>query len=120
MRTIIVHPDGKVEDMSTEGWKDFKKILNDAFLEPITLADNVCCYVDEDGRLKGLLKNELATNAVTSILEKIGRTLLPGDYIKGIAIFVGTKMSENPEDGLIETDLPDAVCREYFSMAVSS
>ena len=119
MRTIIVHPDGKVEKKDTNGWNDFKKILNGAYLEVVTLEENLCCYVDEDGISKGLLKNELATTVVRAILKKQDRVLF-GDFMRGVVIFVGSKQSENPEDGMVESDVPDEVINEYFSMATSS
>jgi hypothetical protein len=117
--TIIVHPDGKVEKRDTNGWKDFKVILNDAYLEVVTLEENLCCFVDEDGISKGLPKNELATTVVRAILKKQGRVLV-GDSMRGVVIVVGSKQSENPEDGMVESDVPDAVIKEYFSMATSS
>lgn len=119
MLTIIVHPDGKVEKKDTNGWKDFKVILNDGYLEIVTLEHNLCCYVDEEGISKGLPINDLATTVVRSILKK-QRRLLAGDYLRGAVIFVGSKNSDNPEEGMVEADIPDAVFGEYFSMAVSS
>lgn len=114
-RAIVVQPDGTVEVKSLAGYNDIKAELNDGWLELVPVGgDQFVLYVDEDGISKGLPRNQVATDAVTKMLAKLERGLLPGDYIKGPAVFIGQRMSEDPEEGYVESDLPQEVIDEYF------
>lgn len=114
-RAIVVQPNGTVEVKSLAGYNDIKAELNDGWLELVPVGDNdFCLYVDEDGIAKQLPRNQVATDAVTRMLAKLGRGLLPGDFIKGPAVFIGQRMSDDPEEGFVNSDLPQEVIDEYF------
>jgi hypothetical protein len=100
-----------------EGWNGIKAELNDGYLEPVYLGNGIVMYVDEDGIAKGLPRNDIATIMTMNLLAEQGRSLMPGDYIKGGAVFVGQAERDDPEEGLIEVDLPQEFIDEHFGGA---
>jgi hypothetical protein len=125
-KAIVVQPDGTVEIKYLDGWKGIKSELNGGYLELVPVSDGAdnpgsyILFVDEDGISKELGRNQVATEAASKMLAKVGRTFLPGDYIKGVAVFIGQSMSNNPEEGCIESDLPQEVIDEYFGSAIQA
>jgi hypothetical protein len=105
-KAVVIAANGHAEVKQLDGWNGIKTELNGGYLELVPLSDDVVLYVDEDGIAKGLPRNDLATTVVRNALAKVGRTLLPGDYIKGTAVFVGQAESDDPEEGMVESDLP--------------
>ena len=113
-RAIVVQPNGSVEIKSLAGYNDIKAELNDGWLELVRVGEQFVLYVDEDGISKNLHRNQRATDVVVSMLAKLDRSLLPNDYIKGPAIFIGQSQSDDPEEGMVESDLPLEIINEYF------
>jgi hypothetical protein len=77
------------------------------YLEALSVGENFICFIDEEGKMKGLRFNQPATDIIQAMLAKRGRSMLPGDVIAGKAIFVGV-------DGENEGDIPREVVEEYF------
>jgi hypothetical protein len=103
MKAIIVTPDTIEFQFIT----DLHETLG-GYLEALSVGENFICFIDEDGKAKGLRHNQRATDIIQLMLAKRGRSLLPGDTIVGKAIFVGV-------DGEDEGDIPREVVEEYFS-----
>lgn len=101
MKTIVIRPTNhpQVEDLA--GWEDFKKVLDDAYIECIRFTDNTVAYLDEDGKSKGLPYNPLATQWC----RVLGVGLRPDDFIVGTMIIVGTLNEQGQHDG-DEHDVP--------------
>ena len=114
MRAIVVwsiHDSVVIEQKDFKDWEDIKKELNGGYLEMLPVGEDFTVYIDEDGKGKILPYNPGATAIIKAMLCQAGRTLLPGDYIVGPAVFVGIKPgAEGPE----ECDLPVHVIRRYF------
>ena len=108
---VIVPVDGPIQVVPFSGYDDIKAALNDGWLELIPVGTNFVCYVDEDGTAKGLRRNERATRIVKAMLCATDRMLIPGDFIKGTAVFTGS-------DGESETDIPADVILKYFRETV--
>jgi hypothetical protein len=102
MKAIVVTPE-KVEFRFIT---DLHQTLG-GYLECLSVGENFICFIDEDGKAKGLPVNLTATAIIEGMLDKRGRRLLPGDQIVGMAIFVGM-------DGEDEGDIPEEVVKEYF------
>ena len=113
-RVVIVQPDGTVQIKSIGGYTDIQAELNGGWLERVPIGAEFNLYVDEDGIAKQLPRNQVATDVVTRMLAKLERTLFPGDYIKGAAVFIGFVENEDPEEGHIESDLPQEIVDEFF------
>jgi len=110
MKAIMIPHTGEIITKDIDGYKDIMMIF-DGCLECLPVGKDFVCYVDEEGIYKGLLLNQRATVIVQQMLRKLGRTLIPGDFIKGTAVFIGQKMED---EGMVECDLPDHVIQEYF------
>jgi hypothetical protein len=61
--------------------------------QAFTLSDDLCVYIDEDGKAM----NMVATILVRSLLSRSGRMLLPGDTLSGTAVFLGHDGGDVPE-----------------------
>jgi hypothetical protein len=103
MKAIVVTPDTIEFRFIT----DLHATLG-GYLEALSVGENFICFIDEDGKAKGLRPNQRATDIIQLMLAKRDRTMLPGDVIAGKAIFVGV-------DGEDEGDIPREVVEEYFS-----
>jgi hypothetical protein len=87
-----------VEVVEINGYDELKAQLDGGWLEGLRLSDDAFAYVDEEGIMKGLPYNAVATELCTRL--KTG--LQQGDFIKGTMIVVGT-----PDENGDETDCPD-------------
>lgn len=115
MKAVIVKADRTVRIAELNGWDDIKLAIGgDPFLQALPVGLDFTQYVDEDGIARGLPRNEVATNITKAMLKKLGRLMLPGDYIKGTAVYIGIKDSDDPEEGAVETDLPEKVIYDFF------
>lgn len=102
MRAVVVTPTSiELKDVA-----DLRAVIG-GYLESLSVGENFICFIDEDGKVKGLPVNEYATSLIVAMLHVRGRCLLPGDYIVGTAVFVGMS-GEN------EGDIPESVIDEYF------
>jgi hypothetical protein len=126
MKAIVVKPDGRTTIKELGGWSVIQAEIDGVHLELIELP-GFACYVDQNGIAKGLSRNQTATNIVERALAKVGRSLLPGDFIKGTAVFVGRSVVDDPEARLwdvsagnaqrveVDDDLPQSVIDDYFA-----
>ncbi len=87
---------------------DFHAVLG-GYLEALPVGEGFTVFIDEDGKAKGLPHNERAESIIRAMLSVYGRSMLPGDYIVGPAIFVGIDDEGN------ECDLPTSVIQEFFN-----
>lgn len=107
MRAIVIYPDGRIEPQDIDGFHDLKEILNDGYLETVSLGQ-ATAYLDEDGKFKNAPANEIAEIIIRKMLQDCGRTLLCYDYIVGTVVFLGEKWVGLE---LQSTDLPENVIR---------
>jgi len=56
----VIHPNGSQDEVEPS-WDVVKKALNNVMLEPVWLSDGSCLLVDEEGLLKNLPYNPLAS-----------------------------------------------------------
>lgn len=108
MKCVVIYPGQAPILKEVDGYKGLVAEVG-GYIELVGVGEDFSCYVNEDGIALGLSRNEAATKVVTNMLDNVGRSLLPGDYIKGAAVFCGA--SENGED----TDIPDNVVDTYFA-----
>jgi len=87
-----------MEVVEINGYDELKAQLDGGWIEGLRLSDDAFAYVDEEGIMKGLPYNAVATELCTRL--KTG--LQQGDFIKGTMIVVGA-----PDDNGDETDCPD-------------
>ena len=111
---VVIKPNHHPELVQLNGYEDFKNALDGGYLEAVGLAENVVCYVDEDGIAKELPFNPVATAVVRMALAKLERDLIPGDYIKGTAIFAGFDF-----DAGNKINIPHPFLKEFFPELVS-
>ncbi len=79
------------------------------FFQCLPVGEDFTVFIDEDGKAKGLPRNQRAEDIIRRMLDKVDRTLIPGDFIVGPAVFVGL-------DGGDEVDLPEEVIKEFFPL----
>jgi len=117
MKAVVITPFAPSSKMASievkdiDGFHGAKAELGGGYIEVVPVGENFSLYVDEDGTAKGLTPNWPATLITKAMLANVGRMMLPGDYIKGVAVFVGIK---EEDDGLTECDLPEEVIKEFF------
>lgn len=73
-------------------------------IEALSLGDETSAYINEEGKYKGLDRNDAADRFVRHALSKIGRTMIPGDYIVGPLVLMG-----QPDDDGEDTSVTDEV-----------
>lgn len=91
----VLTPDGTLTIHSSEPeYETIKNSLGGGYLEAIIIpTPPMTMYIDEDGKYKQLLENPYAT--------KIARPyIFAGDWIAGIAVFVGLPDEEGYDTGL--------------------
>ncbi len=103
-KTVIVRPDVQV---AVRVVNDFQAALG-GYLEALPVGEGFTVFIDEDGKAKGLPRNERAESIIRAMLAKNDQTMLPCDHIVGPAIFVGIDEEGNA------CDLPASVIQEYF------
>lgn len=82
---VAVHPDGRVELYAGAVSLEEAQRAVGGYVQLVTLADGSQLYCNEDGKLRGLPRNPLAT-ALTA-----GSGLHPLDYICGVAVVLTGK-----------------------------
>lgn len=108
MRCVVIRPGEAPVIRNLKGWSGIKAELGGGYLELVPVGRNFTLYVDEDGIARGLPLNPLATRLARGMLAAAGRQLLQGDYIKGVAVFCGSRANG------AECDLPAKVIAEWF------
>ena len=99
MKAIKITADGNVDQIEVNGYEDLKEHIG-GWLEGLHLTDDTFAYIDEEGKMKGLPYNVLATELCTDL--QVG--LAPTDFISGTMLIVGSPDSEGNE-----TDVPDHI-----------
>jgi len=89
-----------MEVVEINGYDELKSHLDGGWIEGLRLADDAFAYVDEEGIMKKLPYNAVATELCTFL--ETG--LQQGDFIKGTMIVVGS-----PDENGDDTDCPDYI-----------
>lgn len=79
---LIVTTTGVIQPIEKADYDTLRKGVGGGWLQAITLLDKTVMYIDEEGKLKGLMSNVIATEIARP-------SLFTGDYIVGDAVFVG-------------------------------
>ena len=112
-KAAVIQPNGSVSIQEMNGYDDLKNALNGGYLEGITLTEDSMAYIDEEGKLKGLPSNEKATALMKELIHKDGRVMLPGDYISGTMIIVGT-LDEKGQHDADDHDAPKHILEHFY------
>lgn len=95
MRAILINPNGFPENIEVNNLSDLQsRVGGYVQMIPYPPRDDVTIYVNEEGKLTGMIRNPVATDWLKPYL-------FEGDYIAGPAIVVGF----NPATGE-DRDLP--------------
>lgn len=116
MRAVVIEPGRQPMVVDVDGFDGCKKLLNDAYIEQITLFDDLVCRIDEDGKAKELKVNAIATQRIQRMLRDTGRSLMPFDFLVGTVIIIGQKYGD---DGMEDADMPQHLIDKYFVTGVS-
>jgi|TARA_Y100000296_G_C5127204_1_gene233512 hypothetical protein len=103
-KAIIIKPN---EAPVVKEVTDVKAELDGGWLEGLTFNDGTIAYVDEEGKMKGLPVNELATR----ICRTFNVGLNPDDVIVGTFILCGTLDENGIHDG-DEHDVSDLLVEQ--------
>lgn len=82
---LIVKMDGSVEEIAKADYDTLRAGVGGGWLQAITLVgdlEGVVMYIDEEGKMKGLMSNLAATTIAR-------QTIYAWDYIVGDAVFAG-------------------------------
>jgi len=109
-RAVILEPDGSGRVSTLEGYDDIKAALNGGWLEALRITDDIVAYIDEEGKMKNLPPNAIATG----ICREMDIGLHPDDFIVGPFVLCGQKQSDDPEEGLVDCDLPVEFMTRFF------
>jgi hypothetical protein len=69
-------------------------------IEALSLGDHTSAYINEEGKFEGLARNEAADKFVRHALAKIGRTMIPGDYVAGPLVITGQPDGDGYDTGV--------------------
>jgi hypothetical protein len=87
MESILLNTEGKRKKIKIENFEQAKQIVcnfdNNSFIEILILTDGTAILLDENGKLKNLAFNEIATN-----LAHENNSIFPSDYIVGDVLLV--------------------------------
>lgn len=102
-RVLVIRPDDAHATVMTinRRLETFQGLVG-GWIEGLTLNDQISCYINEEGKLKGLPLNVLGDLAVRMLLTDDGYSLLQGDFIVGPVVFVG-----RPDAAGRDTDIPE-------------
>ena len=96
MKALKITADGNVDQIEVNGYEDLKEHIG-GWLEGLHLTDDMFAYIDEEGKMKGLPYNVLAT-ALCQV-KQVG--LAPTDFISGTMLIVGS-----PDEEGNDTNVP--------------
>jgi len=111
-RAIVIPVEGDPALAVLNGYEGIKENLDGGWLEALPIRDDIVAYIDEEGKLKNLSFNPIATQICTKM--QIG--LSPDDVIVGPMVLCGTKQSGDPEEGMIDCDLPRDFILSLFKL----
>ena len=102
-KVLRIDVDGAISYAAiTRDYRDIKALLNDGWLEAAPInADDVTLYCDEEGKIKGLPINPVATK-VARMFGWLGHGF---DSLCGPVVIVGNAWDE--EDGTVVADAPE-------------
>jgi hypothetical protein len=83
--------------------RTFQRLVGGS-IEALSLTDEVSAYINEEGKLVDLPRNEAGDRLVKHALSTVGRTMIPGDYVAGPLVLMG-----QPDDEGEDTGVPESV-----------
>lgn len=108
-KAVKITPEGKVSVVDYDHYSQVVEMVG-GDLEVVPFGEKADAYVNEDGIALGLPYNSLATRLIKNFLRRLGRDLLPGEFIKGTMLVVGL-----PDEEGEETSCPEEVTKEILS-----
>lgn len=110
VRALVIAPDGAGEVRAIRSdLDDFKAAIGGGWLEGVPLR-GAFAYCDEEGKLKRLPVNLLAT----VLALRLGWRRQPNDFLAGPVLFVGPATPAGDD-----TDVPQAVLDEWAAVRVA-
>ena len=102
---LVIQPGSWVAERQTVEPKlaDFQRLVG-GLIEALSLTDEVSAYINEEGKLVGLPRNEAGDRVVKHALSTVGRRMIPGDYVAGPLVLTG-----QPDDEGEDTGVPESV-----------
>jgi hypothetical protein len=97
VHALLVSPDGNVKMVQYEGYLGMKALLDGGYIESVRFGPTCIAMCDEDGKQKGLRKNEKAI----MLAQLVGTPLGKHDYFVGPVLIVGPVNQYGDE-----TDIP--------------
>lgn len=110
IKVLIIKPDESITIQEISPTLENLQSIVGGYIELIPFGPMANAYINEDGIALNLPRNQLATMLAEHFLNKMGRILLRGDYIKGTMIVVGLSDDEGNN-----TDVPSDVVDEVDS-----
>ena len=99
MKAIRIDTDGTVRRIEVNGYEDFVEHVG-GYLEAVRVNATATAYIDEEGKLKGLPHNEVASELLNYLKAGLAAT----DFISGPMVIVGKPDAEG-----VDTDVPPEV-----------
>jgi hypothetical protein len=85
INALLVSPDGTAKMVKYDGYQGMKALFNGGYVEAIRFGPTCIAMCDEDGKMKGLPRNEVAT----MLTKLVGTPLISHDYLVGPVLIVG-------------------------------
>lgn len=87
----LIKPDGTKTEVRPKNGKDFTiaelyTLIECTTVEVLYMAEGKSMWIDEEGKFKNPLHNLVAEMILRDSLHKIGRAMIPGDYLVGNAL----------------------------------
>lgn len=84
LKGILIKSDGDYQVIDYEDSLDFLHNVVGGYIEYVPIKDNICMIINEEGKLKGLDINDIATSLISF-----------NDFIVGNVLIVGVKDGED-------------------------
>jgi len=106
-KALLIHENGRVENINYNDYKDLQKIVG-GYIEGIYIGDGFA-YIDEEGKLKGKEINQLATKIWHEAAAK--NKIKINDFIVGKMVLTGPANDEGMDTDIKQSTI-DEICRQ--------
>ena len=106
MKIIVIEPTKppevrEIPDDQEAAYKAMSEIIG-GYLECLPFTPTTDAFIDEEAKIrddKPPVMNGIATRLIRIFLDRLGRTLMPGDYITNTMVIVGNRNPKGEVDG---------------------
>lgn len=108
MKTVVINVDGTAKVCDLNSLEDLQQAVG-GYIEAIALGNNASAYINEEGKLRSL-----PLNAVATAIAHRKNSLRLNDFIVGPMVILGI-----PDENGNDTDIPKSLLCELMETEIS-